>query len=85
MTMNSQQVRAILAQLSNCILHHLKAVIQNQDVDPSHCLRSLFHYILASLVAPQVCLDKVDLASFLSDELLCLLGVFLFFWRVHNG
>ena len=78
-------MRAILAQFSNRILHHLKTVIQNQNIDSSHGLDCLFNDILTSLVTSQVCLDEMDLAALFSDELLCLLGVFLFFWCVDNG
>ena len=75
----------VLADISNALLHRLRAVIQAQDVDSAHSLNSFLNYILASLMSPQIGRNQSDLAPFLTDELLSLESVFLFVGSIDDG
>lgn len=74
----------ILRDIEDGLAHVLEGMVVDENVDGSHRLQRLLDGLLARVGGPQIGFVQVDLATFVLDHLLRVVGIFLLFRQVGD-
>lgn len=74
----------LIRQAQDIILHHLKRVVVEQDIQATHYLNSFLNGLYAVLLLGEICGEQVAFRSLGFDLLLGVLGILLFLWQVRD-